>query len=87
MQVTLSKLPSETIAIPMICTLIRYGFPTVFSIVGKILLYSNTYYNFLLSFFYFKHQFDPEDPYLSVLPAVDKVGLFCFSVKAIPGVI
>ena len=39
--VTLSKSRSEVITMPMICSLIQHGFLTVFSIVGKIVLYSD----------------------------------------------
>ena len=43
-QVTLSKSLSEAIAMPIICSLIQHGFLPVFSIAGKIILYSNTPY-------------------------------------------
>ena len=41
-QVTLSKSRSEAITMSMICSLIQYNFLSVFSIVGKIILYFNT---------------------------------------------
>ena len=40
-QVTLSKSRSETITMPMICSLIEHGFLPVFSIERKVMLYSN----------------------------------------------
>ena len=42
-QVMLSKSRSETITIPMICSLIEHGFLPVFSIERKIMLYSKTF--------------------------------------------
>ena len=39
--VTLSKSRSETITMPMICSLIEHGFLPVFSVEGKVMLYSN----------------------------------------------
>ena len=47
-QFTLSKSRFETIAMPMIWSLIQHGFLPVFSIVGKIMLYSNVPYFKLL---------------------------------------
>ena len=43
-QVTLSKSRSETITMPMICSLIERGFLLVFSIEGKVMLYSKQLY-------------------------------------------
>ena len=43
-KVTLSKSCSETITMPMICSLIEHGFLPVFSIEGKVMLYSNQIY-------------------------------------------
>ena len=40
-QVTLSKSRSETITMPMICSLIEHGFLPVFSTERKVMLYSN----------------------------------------------
>ena len=41
--VTLSKSRSEKITMPVICSLIQRGCRAVFSIVGKIMLYSNDF--------------------------------------------
>ena len=46
-QVTLSKSRSETITMPMICSLVEHGFLLVFSIEGKVMLYSNEKYYML----------------------------------------
>ena len=39
----LSKSRSETIAMPMIRSLIEHGFPPVFSIEGKVMLYYHSF--------------------------------------------
>ena len=39
-KVTLPKSRFETIAMPMVCSLTEHGFPSVFSMVGKIMLCS-----------------------------------------------
>ena len=43
-QVTLSKSRSESITMPMICSLIEHGFLPVLSIERKVMLYSNYHY-------------------------------------------
>ena len=48
-QATLSKSRSETIAMPMICSLIAHGFLPVFSTEGKVILYSELILNFMCS--------------------------------------
>ena len=40
----LSKSRSETITMPMICSLIEHGFLPVFSVERKVMLYSNFIY-------------------------------------------
>ena len=49
-QVTLWK--SDAITMPMICSLIQHGFLPVFSIVGRIILYSKKCYLALASLEY-----------------------------------